>query len=159
VRGLISLQMIRSAFAALVIVLIPAAAIASLGGTVATVDTDRVRTKSALVGISGNGQYVVHTLQSPTGTIVREYFTPNGVVFGVAWDGAWPPDLRQLLATYFEPYRRAVRAARRVRKARARMAIDDGGLVVRSTAHTGSFMGSAYAPRLLPAGVNPAVVR
>jgi hypothetical protein len=80
-------------------------------------------------------------------------------VFGVSWDGEFPPDLRQLLGTYFDRYRTAVRATRRSRKARGRLAIDDSALIVRTAAHTRSFSGIAYAPNLVPAGVSPSVVR
>ena len=99
----------------LLVVAIPAGAVASLGGTVATVETDRAQMKSALVRITRVNAYSVHELLSPTGTTIREYYSPAGIVFGVAWDGEWPPDLRQLLGTYFDQNsrRRAVGPARR----------------------------------------------
>lgn len=135
------------------------AAFASLGGTVSSIDADRVRMKSALVGIDQRGPYSVHTMQMPTGTTVREYYGTNGVVFGVAWNGPWPPDLQQLFGTYFDQYQRAVESARRARKSRGRLAIDDNGLVVQSTGHTRSFTGIAYATALLPAGIAPSVIK
>ncbi len=77
----------------------------------------------------------------------------------MSWDGEFPPDLQQLLGTYFEPYQTAVRATRRTRKARGSLAVDGRGLVVRTTAHTRSFTGIAYDPALIPAGVPASVVR
>ena len=149
--------MTRVSSAVLIGVLLPATAFASLGGTVATVETDRVQMKSALVGINARGPYTVHTLQSPTGTNIREYYGANGVVFGVAWDGEWPPDLQQLLGAYFNQYQRAVQSARR--RVRGRVAINENGLIVQSFGHARSFSGIAYAPGLMPAGVTPEVVR
>jgi len=126
---------------------------------VATVEADRVQMKSALVRIARSDAYTLHETLSPTGTTIREYYGANGVVFGVSWGGEFPPDLRQLLGTYFDQYRSAVQATRRGRKARGRLAIDDSTLVVRTAAHTRSFSGIAYAPNLVPAGVSPSVVR
>src|SRR3954470_14512470 len=122
--------MTRVSCAVLAWLLLPASAFASLGGTVASVDTDRVRTQSALVRIQQASGYSVHEMLSPTGTTIREYYGANGVVFGVSWDGEFPPDLRQLLGNYFEQYQNDVRATRRVRKARGRLAITGTGLTV-----------------------------
>ena len=101
----------------------------------------------------------MHELQSPTGTIIREYYGANGIIFGIAWDGEWPPDLRQLLGSYFDQYQRATVTARRVRTSRGRVAIDNNGLIVHAAGHARSSSGIAYAQALLPAGVSPDVVR
>jgi hypothetical protein len=137
----------------------PSAASASLGGSVSSVETDRVQMKSALVRIARSDAYTVHEIQSPTGITIREYYGPNGVVFGVSWDGEFAPDLRQLLGGYFNQYQNAVQIARRVRKARSRLDINDTGLIVRATGHNRSFSGIAYAPNLVPPSVSPNVVR
>ena len=137
--------------------LLSASAFASLGGTVASVETDRVRTQSALVRIQRVSGYSVHELQSPAGTTIREYYGANDVVFGVAWDGEFPPDLRQILGTYFDRYQRATQSA--WRRSRSRVAIDDNGLIVRASGHARSSSGIAYAPALLPAGVTADVVK
>jgi hypothetical protein len=137
----------------------PAVASASLGGSVATVEDDRVQMKSALVRIARSDSYSVHEILTPTGTTIREYYSAGGIVFGVAWDGEWPPDMRQLLGTYFDHYQRAVQDTRRIHKARGRMAIDDNGLIVRAIGHVRSSSGVAYAPGLMPAGVSADVVR
>ena len=149
--------MTRVTSAVLICLALPANAFASLGGTVATVENDRVQMKSALVRISRSNAYSVHELLSPTGTAIREYYSSSGIVFGVAWDGEWPPDLQQLLGSYFNQYRLAVQSARR--RVRGRVAINENGLIVQSFGHARSFSGIAYAPGLMPAGVTPDVVR
>lgn len=53
--------------------------------------------------------YAVHEIQAATGTVVREYVSGSGKVFAVAWQGPWPPDMRQILAGYFDQYERAAR--------------------------------------------------
>ena len=149
--------MTRVTSAVLICLALPANAFASLGGTVATVENDRVQMKSALVRISRSTAYSVHELLSPTGTAIREYYSSSGIVFGVAWDGEWPPDLQQLLGTYFNQYQLAVQSARR--RVRGRVAINENGLIVQSFGHARSFSGIAYAPGLMPAGVTASVVR
>ena len=138
---------------------LPSTAFASLGGAVSTVETDRVRMNSALVGIELRGSYTVHSTQSPTGITIRQYYTSNGRVFGVAWEGAWQPDLRQLFGDYFDRYREGVQRARRTRAARGRVAIDDGAFVVKIGGHLHAIAGVAYVPQLLPAGVDAAAIR
>lgn len=151
----------RALLAALAVFLLltTSTAFASLGGAVSTVEGDRVQMKSALVRIARTDAYTVHEMQSPIGTTIREYYGSNGVVFGVAWDGEFPPDLRQLFGGYFDQYRNAVQRTRRARKARGLLAVDDPGLVVRTAAHTRSSSGVAYAPNLLPPGVSSSVVK
>ena len=156
--------MSRSLRAAVAVALVsgislPVTLSASLGGTVSTVEADRVRMKSALVGIDQRGPYTVHSLQSPTGTTIREYYGPNGIVFGVAWQGPWQPDLRQLFGDYFERYQTGVQRARRARATRGHVAIDDGTLVVKIGGHLRAIAGVAFVPQLLPAGVDPGVIR
>ena len=151
--------MTRTTAAFVLALALPAAASASLGGTVATVEADRVQMKGALVRIARSDAYTVHETLTPTGTTIREYYSSNGVVFGVAWDGEWPPDMRQLFGSYFEQYQRSVQAIRRIGRSRGRLAISDAGLVVNSVGHARSFSGIAYAPALMPAGVSADVIR
>ena len=152
--------MTRVTSAVLLALALPASAFASLGGAVSSVETDRVQMKSALVGIHRTSGYSVHEMLSPTGTTIREYYGANGVVFGVAWDGEWAPDLRQLFGNYFDQYQRSLTAARRAgRTARSHVAIDENGLVVQAAGHAHSSYGVAYIPSLIPSGVSADVVR
>src|ERR1043166_9593389 len=154
--------MTRVTSAVLLFLVLPVTAFASLGGNVSSVETDRVRTQSALVRIQRVGGiqgYSIHELLSPTGTTIREFYGSDGVVFGVAWDGEWTPDLRQLLGSYFDQYTRSTTEARRKGASHHRVAVNENGLVVHATGHLHSTYGVAYAPALLPAGVTPAVVR
>lgn len=137
----------------------PPAAFASLGGTISSVETDRVRMQSALIRIQRVGGYSVHELLSPTGTTIREFYGADGVVFGVAWDGEWAPDLRQLFGSYFDRYQQAAATARRAHGSRNRLAIDDNGLVVQAVGHTRSSTGIAYVRSLVPAGIGVDVVK
>src|ERR1700675_1950933 len=78
-------------------------AIAALGGDAATVVADQVHIKGKLV-VSRTQKYTVHEIQAPSGTVVREFASPAGTVFGLAWTGPAMPDLRQVLGPSFDQY-------------------------------------------------------
>jgi hypothetical protein len=92
----------------------------------------------------------VHELKT-AGATVREFVSPAGMVFGVAWQGVAMPDLRQLLGTYFDQYVAAA-ASRHIH--RAPLLIELPGLVVHSSGHMRAFAGQAYLPQNLPPGVS-----
>ena len=138
---------------------LPATTFASLGGNVGTVEADRAQMKAAQLRIIRTDAYTFHEMQSPAGVTIREYYGADGTVFGVAWQGPWPPDMRQLLGQYFERFQKANEASRTTRRARGVLVVNDGTLVVQVAGRTRSFSGFAYAPGLLPAGVQPNVIR
>ena len=143
-------------FAGAVLVAASAAwpASASLGGTQASVETDRLQV-GATLRVLPSAAYTVHELQTPSGTVVREFVSPAGIVFGVAWHGPSMPDLRQVLGTYFDRYVEASAT----RKARGPVAIEQPGLVVQSAGHPRAFVGRAYIPEALPQGVTADAIR
>ncbi|SPB17480.1 hypothetical protein NOV72_04685 [Caballeronia novacaledonica] len=98
--------------------------------------------------------YTVHTTTLASGTIINEYLSAQGVVFGVAWHGPRVPDLASLLGSYFPQYQQGLKAQRAARGGRGPVSVQDSGLVVESGGHMGSFAGSAYLPQSLPAGVS-----
>jgi hypothetical protein len=67
--------------------------------------------------------------------------------------------MRQLLGSYFAQFQRANEAARNTRKTRGVLVVNDGSLIVQITGHARAFSGFAYAPGLLPQGVQPSVIR
>jgi hypothetical protein len=135
--------------AALAAVLAPLPARASLGQQVDSIEADRVEMQGTRRVLQGTG-YVVHELQSPTGTAVREYVGTDGRVFAVAWQGPFIPNLRQLLGAYFEPFSRAAQAAHRPGHGPLVVALPE--LVVESSGHMRAFVGRAYLRSLVPAG-------
>src|ERR1700741_159221 len=77
-----------------------------LGDNAASVLTDQARMKGTLRSVA-NRTYVMHEITATSGAKVREFVTPGGAVFGVAWEGQFPPDLSQLLGTYFQQAKQA----------------------------------------------------
>lgn len=145
--------------AAALLLAAPRPASAALGGDASTIDADRIRMQGALLRIARTDTYTIHEVQSATGTAVREYVSPSGTVFAVAWEGPFMPDLRQLLGAYFERYQRGAEAARRVRRGRGPLHIDDGEIVVQVSGHARAFSGVATIPRLTPNGVRAGAIR
>ncbi|MGF6957545.1 DUF2844 domain-containing protein [Paraburkholderia youngii] len=99
--------------------------------------------------------YTVRETTFGNGTVVREYLSTSGAVFGIAWRGPQMPDLNDLLGSYFPQYVAGVKAARAARgNARGPVAVNDGNIVVHSGGHMGAFSGVAWLPSALPAGVS-----
>src|SRR4030095_6005533 len=83
---------------------------ATLGQPAATVEHDRVMMKGQRQSRTAVG-YSVDTL-TVGGMQIKEYVSPDGIVFAVVWKGTGMPDLRLLLGDYFDDYRSGVSAAR-----------------------------------------------
>jgi hypothetical protein len=133
---------------------LPLAAHATLGQNVSTIDTDQSRLHALARAATTQHAYSVHQLTLPSGTQVREYVAPTGIVFGVAWDGPTLPDLKAMLGASFDTYV-AANATRRG----APLAVSNGDLVVFSSGHLRAFAGYAYLPRAVPAGVDVSVIQ
>ena len=82
------------------LLLLPFPAWAALGDNAASVLTDQARMKGTLTSID-NRTYVVHEITMSSGAKVREFVSPGGAVFGVAWEGQFPPNFEQLLGAYY----------------------------------------------------------
>jgi hypothetical protein len=130
-------------------------AFAALGGDVASVQSDAVSMKAS-VRSTPMQAYMVHEIRG-SGTVVREYVSPAGKVFAVAWEGPFRPDLRQVLGTYFQQFQQAVES--HSRRVRGPVAIETPGLVVYSSGHMRAFVGKAYIPDMLPQGVAPEAIK
>ena len=125
-------------------------AFAALGGDVASVQADQAHISASLRVSQSNG-YAVHELRAATGAVVREFASPSGKVFAVAWQGPSLPDLRQLLGSYFDEFQKAAALSRK--PGHAPLFVQHSGLVVQLGGHMRSFTGRAYLPDLLPSGV------
>lgn len=97
--------------------------------------------------------YTVRQTTLANGTVVREYVSQAGAVFGVGWSGQQPPDLSALLGGYFPQYVAGVKA-NRAAGVRGPGVVEQSGLVVHSGGHMGAFSGQAWLPDALPAGVS-----
>lgn len=139
----------------LLILALPTLAWAGLGGDESSVQADKAR-MGASVRITRTATHAVHELKAPSGHVIREYVSPSGTVFGIAWQGASKPDLKQLLGDHFEEIQQAMQR-RGVR--RGPVVINEPGVVFEMGGHMRAFAGRAYLPQLLPAGVPADAIR
>lgn len=134
---------------ALVFLVVSVPAAATLGEDVTSVRADQTQMEATLQ-VTSAAKFAVHEIQLPSGTVVKQYVSPAGMVFAVSWQGPSLPDLQQVLGRYFEQYAGAVRSqdigpgSRRTQ---------GPGLVVQTGGHMRAFFGRAYVPQMLPRGV------
>jgi hypothetical protein len=127
-------------------------AAAALGGAPESVESDQRALMAASRSTLRGTAYTVHELQS--GLLrIREYVSPAGVVFGIAWNGPTPPDLDQLLGDYAPEWRQATEAAARRPGQRFR-AVSGPNVTVVRWGRMGHLRGRAWAGALVPAGVD-----
>lgn len=129
----------------------------ALGGDVSSVQSDAIQLQGTL-RVTPNASYTVHEIQTPTGIKVREFVSPAGKVFAIAWQGPWRPDLHQLLGSYFAQFQQAARAGKQ-RPGRGPLSIHQGNLVVEHSGHMRSFLGRAYLTDEIPSGVTAESIR
>jgi hypothetical protein len=129
---------------------------AALGGSVETVASDQVRFQ-ATRAITQMRAYNIHQISGGDGTLIKEYVTPDGKVFGVSWTGPTIPDLTQLLGAYNAEFQTTIRARPAARRRPA--VVRNSDLVVESTGHMRAFYGRAYVNSMLPSGVTAETVK
>jgi hypothetical protein len=154
-------QMILLAGIVLSSLFLPIGAAATLGGNVTSVETDQQQMK-AKRAVQSNGKYSVHEITTPYGTVVREYVSPDGKVFGVAWRGPFLPDFQQLLGNYYATFAQAAQQARAAQARRSRNApltVEQPELVMHSAGHARAYAGQAYVPGMIPQGVDAQEIR
>jgi hypothetical protein len=128
---------------------------AILGQPEDSVLADQQRMHAQLRTMANEG-YVVQHIEAADGTVVREYVSSTGLVFGVAWQGPKVPDLTQLLGAYFPLYQAALPAPMR---RRAPVVVHTEALVVEMSGHIRAFSGRAYLPNLVPSSLTPEVIQ
>ena len=126
-------------------------AFGTLGENVSSVSADQAHLK-ATVRVIARQFYSVHEMRTPVGTLVRQYVSPSGMVFGVSWQG-FSPDLQQLLGSYFDQYIAAANA-QPGRHGRG-VHIETGDLVLDTGGHMRFAVGRAFLRNKLPQGVSP----
>lgn len=127
-------------------------ALASLGASVDSVESDRKALSTSRRAMTVRDGYTVYEIDSDS-TVVREYVSSSGVVFGIAWNGLTHPDLDQLLGSYVGEYQKALQQTRRSPGHRS-IQLKTDRLVVEKWGHMRNLQGRAYDPALIPSGVN-----
>ena len=135
------------------ILVIPQRAQGILGESADSITSDQ----NALSAVQGaksflNG-YTIQEIKSDS-IIVREYVSPSGVVFALAWNGLIHPDLTPLLGSYAAEYQGAQQQTPRKPGHRPYEVVKTNRVVVEKWGHMRNLQGRAYAPALIPLGVS-----
>jgi hypothetical protein len=101
--------------------------------------------------ITRNG-YTVMEFESDA-NVVREYISPAGVVFAVAWNGLSHPDLTSLLGSYVAEYKQALQQTPR-RRDQHHFQEKTNNVIVEKWGHMRNLQGRAYISALIPVGVS-----
>jgi hypothetical protein len=154
-RRLVRLLPATALLAALVSsnLLVSSPAQAALGGTVDSVAADT----SALRGQLRTTSFVdydMHQISSGQ-LVVNEYVTRAGQVFAITWHGPLPPNLQQLLGSYFPRFQTAAAAAHQANPGLHRVFnLAQSDLVIHTAGRLRAFGGIAYLPALVPSDVS-----
>jgi hypothetical protein len=154
-RAAINVKNCLVAGGVLIAALTPCIAAAALGEPEASVQTDALQLHGS-INVTEHSGFRLHELQLPSGTKVREFAAADGKVFAVAWNGPAPPNLRQMLGSFFDSF---VTAARPKRTDHRHLQVKTPDLVVQSGGHMRAFAGRAYLPAAVPSGVDLGEVR
>ncbi|MGE5172475.1 MAG: DUF2844 domain-containing protein [Betaproteobacteria bacterium] len=125
---------------------------ATLGRPIDSIISDRKALSAALGAKKAYTGYTVQEIVSDS-VRVREYISPAGIIFGIAWNGLTHPDLTPLLGSYAREYREALRQTPRT-PGRRFSTVKTSRLVVEKWGHMRNLRGRAYAPALIPTGVS-----
>ena len=151
---------------AILAVVLPLSCWATLGDNAASVRANQAQMKGILRSVDHHS-YVLHEITMSSGAKVREYVSPGGTVFAVAWEGQFLPDFQQLLGPYYQQLQQAIARQKAAqsedqqpsRRRRGSVYVDTPGIVFVQSGHLRSFHGQAYIPQLVPQGVQASEVR
>ena len=126
-------------------------ALAALGGSVDSVQSDRAQMKGALrvTGNATDATVSIHEISTAYGTRVREYSGADGRVFAVAWNGPVNPDFEQLLGSYYAQY---LKVAAATHGGHRHFSVAQPDLVMQNDGRQRAFAGRAWVPALVPQG-------
>ncbi len=130
---------------------------AALGESVDSIELDRKMLSAAEVVSTAHANYTVYQMKYD-GTSVRQYVSPSGIVFGIAWNGLVHPDLTLLLGSYAGEYQEALGQTVR-RYGERRLQVKAAHVIVQKWGHMRNLQGRAYVPDLIPAGVTVDEIR
>ncbi|HET6490543.1 MAG TPA: DUF2844 domain-containing protein [Syntrophales bacterium] len=125
---------------------------AALGEPVDSIESDRESLTAVRGAMTTHRDYTVHEIKTDS-TLIREYVSPAGIVFAIAWNGVAYPDLTELLGSYAGEYQDALRQTPRI-KGRRQLQVKTNRVVVEKWGHIRDLKGRAYAPDLIPPGVS-----
>jgi len=96
--------------------------------------------------------YTVQEVQYDAVTL-REYISPDGIVFAIAWNGLIHPDLTPLLGSHAGEYEQAMRQTP-PKPGQRHLSLQTNQIIVEKWGQMRNLQGRAYIPTLIPPGVS-----
>jgi hypothetical protein len=127
---------------------------ATLGQDTASVQSDAAMLHGS-VRSNATTHYTVHQIDGQNGLRVHEYISVAGQVFAVTWMGPMTPDLQQLLGSSYAAFSHSFAATTHPGLHRAARFVTPE-LVVEFGGHLRAYVGRAYLPAAMPAGMTAA---
>ena len=124
---------------------------ATLGEQADSVTTDQKVLSADQPSTQSRKGYRVQEVKSDM-VALREYISPGGVVFAIAWNGLVHPDLMSLLGSYAGDYEAAQRRVQ-PEPGRRHLQVRASQVVVEKCGHMRDLQGRDYVPALIPPGV------
>ncbi len=140
----------------LVVLIASQSAFARLGDSESSAESDR----QALHGIRKvnlRTGYKIHEITTDA-NVIREFVSPSGAIFAVAWNGLSHPDLTQLFGTYYAEYVEAERATPKP-KGRAELTVTSQNMKSARFGHMRAVHGKAWIPALVPSGFDLSLIQ
>jgi hypothetical protein len=125
----------------------------ALGGNATTLREDHRRIGGEW-HLHASAQFQVHEVTLPDGGAIRQFVAPDGTVFAVAWNTRLKPNLEILLGQRYADFQAAAAEVNKRPGIKRSLALRHRDVVVHSISHLNAFVGRAYAPSLVPGGVN-----
>lgn len=122
---------------------------AALGDDASSINADEAHL-NASGWVTARAYYSIHEMHTAKGTVIRQYVSPAGRVFAIAWEG-FSPDLQVLLGDHFNEY--LVAASQTAHRGRG-VHIETGDLVFDSGGHMRYVVGRAFLRSQIPSGVS-----
>ena len=123
----------------------------TLGESADSVDSDRIAYSAVRHDTQFRRGYSVQNFATD-GNDVREYISPSGIVFAIAWNGLSHPDLTTLLGTYLQEFQQALRNTS-MQRGKRHVQTKAKRVIVEKWGHMRSMRGRAYIQALIPSGV------
>ena len=102
-----------------------------------------------------NGALFIRTFVDEGGTTINEYATATGQIVAYTWQGPTAPDLHALLGPYDGSYRAGAAARSGLVPSLHAAQVAQPDVIVESGGQMRSYVGRAWLPAALPAGVVP----
>jgi uncharacterized protein DUF2844 len=122
---------------------------AELGAGIASVYLDTAHVNGTVL-VTDAEHYTIYEIRTSTETTIREFVSSSGIVFGIAWEGRFIPEMNQFLGTHFDQYSAAVKAQTKQYRGRKPLEIHLSNFVFESNGHMGWKYGRAYVPESVP---------